>query len=125
MLLKASHPTADNRALGQRVMAFYTAWKDWDKDRAIEECLDDFKLASTQRQASKVARLGALFVQALDPSKPEDIKRAKKLLPFLKMPQYVYVLRSYINVYIKSNKTREGERLNTLLGLCGQRYQDI
>lgn len=125
MLLRDKYPTMERKDLVKRVMRFYSAWKSWDKDRAIEDCLQDFESASRPRQASKAALLGAVFCQALDPTNPRDVARAKMILPVLTTQAYRYVLRSYINVYIRAKKTREGDRIEQLLELCGTRYRDI
>lgn len=125
MLLRDKYPDMALKALAQRVMHFYAAWKAWDKDRAIEDCLHDFQSASKSRQASKAALLGAVFFQALDPTNDRDIARAKKIIPILTMKEFRYVLRSYINVYIRAKKTHEGERLELLLQSCGLSYRDI
>lgn len=98
---------------------FYKQWLEWDKDRALYDCLSGFESASPARKASRAAVLGAVLFQCCRYNHPKDIERAEKILKILTQKPYRYVLESYINVYYRRAKTIPGENLVQLLDLCG------
>lgn len=97
----------------------YQAWIEWDKDRALDECVQRFYLADTVRKASFVAMLGAVLFQSCDYSYQNDIGRAEKILTILTLPDYYYVLQSYLEIYCIQHLTRRGNNLLKLLDDCG------
>lgn len=106
----------------KEVMRFYILWKEWDKDRALEECLDGFDSMNPNRRKAKASLLGSVFFQACDPRKPKDLKRAKIIMNVLKRPEYHFVLRSYVNVFLKSGKGGPQAKLfHQLIEACGER----
>lgn len=98
---------------------FYHEWLEWDKDRAIEECIDSFQYANPAQQASKASLLGSVLVQQCNYDKPKDVKRAEKILAILNIPDYRYVLKSYLEVYWKQRHSEVGKNLMQLLDICG------
>lgn len=102
----------------QSVMAIFEEWREWDKDRALEECIQSFNHASPARKASKAALLAAVLVQKCHYDVPRELHRAEKILPLLAIPEYQYILQSYIKVYIDNNKTEDGENLLHLLDMA-------
>ncbi|HET9843355.1 MAG TPA: ankyrin repeat domain-containing protein, partial [Gammaproteobacteria bacterium] len=109
-----------SQPLVREVMKFYLIWKEWDKDRALEECIDDFAQASPNRRKAKASLMGSVLFQACDPKNAKDVQRAKKILAILKNPEYHFVVRSYINVFLKSGKGGQaGRQFHQLLQACG------
>ncbi len=111
--------------LVKEIMRFYYAWLDWDKDRAIEDCLDGFDNLSFQRQKSKAALLGAVLFQSCNPSKPRDIKRAQKILKILFRKEFHYIVRIYANVFVRSKKSAEGTAFQKLIQACGYKLSQF
>ena len=101
------------------VMRLYSDWVDWDKDRAIDECIHRFYLAEPVRKASLAAMLGAVLFQSCNYSNALDVVRAEKLLTILMLPNYYYVLRSYLEIYCSKRLTPRGNNLLKLLDDCG------
>ncbi len=99
-------------------LAFYHAWRNWDKDRALEECIKGFYYASQARQASTVTLLGAIFFQTCT-QRFDDLKDAELILKILTLPDYRYLLKSYLKIYWQLNKTAQGKALVNLLDACG------
>lgn len=93
----------------------YEQWVEWDRDRALDECIQRFYLANPIRQASFCAMLAAVLFQACDSSNKLHIARAEKILPILVRPDYYYVLQSYLDIYCVKNLTRKGNNLLKLL----------
>lgn len=100
-------------------IGLYDTWVEWDKDRALDECIHRFYLANPIRKASITAMLGAVLFQACDYSKSHHVERAEKILTILTLPDYYYVLKSYLDAYCVKRLTRRGNNLLKLLDDCG------
>lgn len=97
----------------------YDLWVEWDKDRALDEAIQRFYLANPSRQASIAAMLGAVLFQACDYNNPHHVVRAEKILTILTLPNYYYILQSYLETYCVKRLTRRGNNLLKLLDDCG------
>ena len=100
-------------------MRIYDEWVEWDKDRSLDECIQRFYLASPERKASIVAMLGAVLFQACDHRIKHHLERAEKILKIMVLPEYYYVLKSYLDEYCIRRLTRKGNNLLKLLDDCG------
>ena len=97
----------------------YAEWVEWDKDRALDECVQRFYSASPLRKASFAAQMGAVLFQTCDEHDEHHLKRAEKILTILTLPDYYYILQSYLNEYCIKRLTRKGNNLLKLLDDCG------
>jgi hypothetical protein len=111
-------PSDESSIIQNYALAFYNAWRSWDKDRALEECIKGFYYANRARRASIATLLAAIFFQKCV-QQPHDLKAAETILKILMLPDYRYVLKSYLKVYWQLNKTPEGKDLLALLDACG------
>jgi hypothetical protein len=102
-----------------RAMRLHDELVEWDKDRALDECIQRFYHASRERKASIVAMLGAVLFQACDHKVKHHIDRAEKILNIMTLPDYYYVLKSYLDEYCIKRLTRKGNNLLKLLDDCG------
>jgi hypothetical protein len=100
-------------------MNLYEQWVEWDKDRALDECIQRFYMANSIRKASIAAILGGVLFQACDHGVKNHIDRAEKILNILTLPEYYYVLYSYLEEYCIKRLTRKGNNLLKLLDDCG------
>ena len=100
-------------------MIIYNAWVEWDKDRALDECVQRFYLANRIRKASFASMLAAVLFQACDDSESHHLVRAEKILTILTLPDYYYILHSYLETYCIKRLTRKGNNLLKLLDDCG------
>ncbi len=100
-----------------QALSFYYQWLEWDKERALQFCLQSVEDANPARRASKLAILAAILFQRCSAEVQTDIDRARKIVPLLKKPGYEYILKSYIEVYCHSNPTPAGENLQKLFRL--------
>ncbi len=100
-------------------MILYDEWVEWDKDRALDECIQRFYLASPERKASIAAMLGGVLFQACDNKNKQHLDRAEKILNILTLPDYYYVLKSYLDEYCIKRLTRKGNNLLKILDDCG------
>jgi hypothetical protein len=100
-------------------MYLYDEWNEWDKDRALDECIQRFYLGSSQRKASIAAMLGGVLFQACDAKYPKHLERAEKILSILVLPDYDYILNSYLEEYCIKRLTKRGNNLLKILDDCG------
>jgi hypothetical protein len=100
-------------------LSLYDEWVEWDKDRALDECIQRFYLANPQRKASIAAMLGGVLFQACDHGNRNHMERAEKILSILMLPEYYYILKSYLDEYCVRRLTRKGNNLLKVLDDCG------
>jgi hypothetical protein len=103
----------------QEALMLYEEWVEWDNDRALDECVQRFYLANSLRKASIAAMLAAVLFQACDHSNSHHVERAEKILTILTLPEYYYILKSYLDTYCIKRLTRKGNNLLKLLDDCG------
>lgn len=101
------------------IMDVYNQWVEWDKDRALNECISRFSVANSRRRASIAAILGAILFQTCDYNNPAHLVRAEKILTILTKPEYYYILASYLEIYCVKRLTRRGNNLLKILDDCG------
>lgn len=90
---------------------FYDSWQTWDKDIALNECIQSFWLASPARKASKAALLAAVLFQTCTKDDEVNQSRAKRILQVLTVREYRYILKSYLKIYKKKYGTAQGQKL--------------
>lgn len=108
-----------SKASIEQAKIVYESYLEWDKDRALDECIQRFYIANPVRKASLVAMLGGVLFQACDHFVEHDLKRAEKILTVLTLPEYIYVLESYLDIYCVKRLTPKGNNLLKLLDDCG------
>jgi hypothetical protein len=113
------HLDANNQFPNDIALNLYHEWVDWDKDRALDECIKRFYMANPVRRASIAAMLGAVLFQACDYANPLDIARAEKILRILTLPEHAYILKSYLDEYCVRRLTKKGNNLLKILDDCG------
>tara|TARA_R110000868_G_scaffold397233_3_gene669790 strand:+ start:2925 stop:4313 length:1389 start_codon:yes stop_codon:yes gene_type:complete len=94
---------------------FFHRWREWNKDRALHNCIKSFNEGDVIRKASKAEILVAILFQRCDPNRLEDKSRIDTILSVLIGSPYEYVLRNYLKIYLYQGMTDEGKRFNELL----------
>ena len=77
------------------------------------------------QKKAKATLLGSVLFQACYYKNPRDVARAKKILPILMQPEFLYVLRAYVTVFIKGGKGQVAKNFHELLKVCGVKLTDI
>jgi hypothetical protein len=90
---------ADMRKAEAEALSIYQEWLAFDKDRALTFCMQTFYRVSKARKATKAAILAAVLFQDYDYENPLDRERADKMMPILTDPEYVYILKAYVEVF--------------------------
>lgn len=94
---------------------FFHRWREWNKDRALHNCINSFNEGDAIRKGSKAEILAAILFQRCDPSRHDDKPRIDAILRVLIGSPYEYVLRNYLKVYLYKGMTDEGKRFSDLL----------
>ncbi len=102
----------------QQALQVYKDWQTWDKDRALEACVQGFYYGNKARKATKASLLAAILFQRFTQNL-QDLKQAEAILRILSLPDYSYLLKSYLEIYWQRHKTPRGKNLITLLDSCG------
>lgn len=104
----------------EKAMAFYQQWREWDKDRALHETIENFYFASPARKACIAALLAAVLFQTCRYDHDKDLPRINKILAiFSSFKEYNYILKSYLKVYTQEHKTSLGDNLIQILDIAG------
>lgn len=103
----------------KQALTLYDEWIEWDKERAIDDCIQRFYSASNERKVTIAAMLGAILFQACKYSNQLHIQRAEKILSILTLPEYSYILNSYLQTYCVKRLTKKGNNLLKILDDCG------
>lgn len=127
-LLLLQNPQAPGQTLSSlmdETLFFYQQWHMWDQDRALEQCMHGLRKISPARQASRAAILATILFQSCHYGNKKDMERAEKILRILTLPAYNYILNSYLKVYYKDKKTKQGNNLLNILDDWGIYLEDI
>lgn len=108
----------------KQALQVYKDWQTWDKDRALEACIQGFYYSNKARKATKATLLAAILFQKTTQNL-QDLKQAEAILKILSLPDYSYLLKSYLKIYWQRHKTPEGKNLITLLDSCGIRLESL
>jgi hypothetical protein len=103
----------------ESTLTLYDEWVKWDQDRALDECVQRFYLASPPRKASIAAMLGGILFQSCKYNNIKHLERAEKILTILTLPEYDYILNSYLEEYCVKRLTVKGNNLLKILEDCG------
>ncbi|MGC1855058.1 MAG: Dot/Icm T4SS effector AnkH/LegA3 [Candidatus Aquirickettsiella sp.] len=109
---------SDFKKYQQQALRFFQNWQTWDKDRALEECIQGFYYSNKARGATKATLLAAILFQK-STQNLNDLRQAESMLKILTLSDYNYLLKSYLKVYWQLNKTAQGKNLINLLDACG------
>lgn len=110
----------DHNTLVQNIhhaMKFFNEWREWDKDRALEETIKSFYHANPERQATKAELLAMVLVYKCKYDNDRDLIRAEKIFRVLAEPACQFIIHKFIKVYIEDETTPYGENLIHLLDL--------
>lgn len=110
----------ENKTYSEKdTLNLYNTIVEWDKDRALNECIQRFYIANPLRKASIASMLGAVLFQTCNYNNIYHVQRAEKILNILTLPDYYYILQSYLDVYCVKRLTKKGNNLLKLLDDCG------
>jgi len=99
LLLQEEQGGKNTQECEQEALRIYHEWREWDKSRSLDFCLQSIKNASPARKATKAALLAAILFQACDYDNQNDREKANKILTILAQPEYTPILKCYANSF--------------------------
>ncbi|MBT4964374.1 MAG: hypothetical protein HON32_09360 [Francisellaceae bacterium] len=97
-------------------MNLFESWINWDKNIAIEQCINRFKNTTSDAQKASYANmLATVLFNRLDVTNPDDIERAKNILNILTLPKFKNILASYTTSYCTPQGGKQGVSFTKLL----------
>jgi len=98
---------------------FFIRWREWNKTRALDFCIQSFKEAMPLRKACKAEILSAILFQRCDSGQMPDKSKIETILSVLAESPYHYILQNYLQTYYYRRPTEEGTRFAQLLKSYG------
>lgn len=89
---------------------YFHRWREWNKDRALNYCIQSYEEGDAIRKASKAEILAAILFQYANSHTASDRARTEQILSILLGSPYEYILKNYIRSYYFENPTEEGKR---------------
>lgn len=97
---------------------YFHKWREWNKDRALNFCIQRFKEADPLRKACKAEILGAILFQTCKLEQTKDQARIEAIIDIFSTYEYQYILQNYIKAYCYEDMSDEGKSFMRLM----QRY---
>lgn len=100
-------------------MHYFQQWREWNKDRHLQFCIQSFQHSDSIRNACKAEILAAILFQRLRFNRPADKERIESILSILGQPAYQPVLQNYIKTYCFESIGEEGKEFAKLMRTYG------
>jgi hypothetical protein len=94
---------------------YFQRWREWNKDRALHQCIQSYREGDSVRKACKAEILAAILFERCDYSLKADRERIELILSVLLSSPYEYILKNYLKVYYTESYTEEGKRFAAML----------
>lgn len=98
-----------------QALNFFHRWREWNKDRSLQYCIQSYQEGDSIRKATKAEILAAILFQHNNRSNAGDQRRIESILTVLLNSPYEYILKNYLRVYYYESQTEEGKRFAELL----------
>lgn len=96
-------------------LGFFEQWREWNKDRALNFCIQSFNSADALRKACKAEILAAILFQTCGEDTPKNRERIQTILPILMNPFYEHILQNYVRSYCYEDQSDEGKNFLRIL----------
>ncbi len=116
LLLLHHQPKEDIDDLTRQALYVYHQWREFDKDRALNECVQAISYNEPERSISKVAVLAHILQHLLSQTRPRaaDAARIETIREVLLKGKNRFVINSFIDVYHKKYQTPAGQLLSEM-----------
>jgi len=102
-------------------LEFFQQWREWNKDRSLNFCIQSFYQSDSIRKACKAEILAAILFQCCNDGSVKNTERAERILAVLKENRYIYLLENYVKSYCYEDQSPEGKNFIRLLQAHGIR----
>lgn len=93
----------------------FQQWREWNKDRALQFCINRFHESDRVRKACHAEILAAILFQACRSGRASDEERIRSILSILSLPDYRIILQNYVTTYCYEDVGEEGQQFLQLL----------
>ncbi|OGT37123.1 MAG: hypothetical protein A3F11_00435 [Gammaproteobacteria bacterium RIFCSPHIGHO2_12_FULL_37_14] len=94
---------------------FFHRWREWNKDRTLNFCIQSYEEGDAIRKACKAEILATILFQRCDSHHLADRKRIETILSVLVKSPYEYLLKNYLRVFFYESRTEAGQRFAAML----------
>ncbi len=94
---------------------YFNRWREWNKDRALNLCIQSYQAGDALHKACKAEILAAILFQRCDMDNLSDRNRIENILAVLINSPYQYLLQNYLRVYYYESYTEEGKRFANMM----------
>ena len=94
---------------------YFQRWRDWNKERALNFCIQSYERGDAIRKASHAEILAAILFQRCDKHHPQDQAVIESILTLLLNSPYQALLKNYLRVYYYESYTEQGKQFAELL----------
>lgn len=94
---------------------FFKQWREWNKDRALNLCIQSFKQADSVRKACKAEILAAILYQSCREDNALNATRIEDILNVFSDPRYKHILLNYVKSYCYEDQSQEGQHFMQIL----------
>lgn len=118
LFLLLSHLDSNEKTMSQRksqALHFFHSWREWNKKRALDYCIQRFHEGDVVRKACNAEILAAILFQRCNINDTADTQRIESILRVLMNSRYDYLLRNYLHTFYFQRPTEEGRRFYELL----------
>ncbi len=102
---------------------YFHQWREWNKDRSLNFCIQSFKNSDSIRKACKAEILAAILYQCCIEQTGKNKERAESILSLLTNSPYSHVLQNYVKSYVYEDQSEEGKNFINLLKTAG--FMDV
>lgn len=85
---------------------FYNEWREWNKARSLDFCIQSLADSTPSRKASKIALLTSILFQSCNYEDKNDRIKSNKILAILDKPEYREALKCYAKTFIKDKDSK-------------------
>ncbi|MCL5261350.1 MAG: ankyrin repeat domain-containing protein [Gammaproteobacteria bacterium] len=89
----------DLEACQNEALFFYYYWREWNKSRALDFCIQTLREANPARKAAKGALIASILYQTCNFNSKEGRERSNKILTILNQPELRPILQCYVKVF--------------------------
>lgn len=123
VLMQTSHDVQAIAYYKTLSLNYFHRWREWNKDRALHQCIQSYQEGDAIRKACKAEILAAILFQRCEYNNPADRERVELILSILLNSPYEYILQNYLRIYYFENYTDEGKRFSDLLKEFGYKLR--
>ncbi len=98
---------------------FFKQWREWNKDRALNLCIQSLNQANAVRKACKAEILAAILYQSCREDNALNETRIEDILNVFSDPRYKPILLNYVKSYCYEDQSDEGQHFMQILKKYG------